>query len=219
LGIALLLLSLVWIFQRKDLQDSSNPSLNSDPSIKSQQEKATAIATATATATEVSSTEASSSKLQKAAREGAQTSREAPVSSADASAPKALFEGEVELDENRLAFQQVFEDKTQKYPLTLVQRLWRISPQDPTYKEYLGERKMVADHLLVKLHSPSQEALFESHVLSFGMRIRKKMLSGALFIVEFDLDAHDALQKAKKRLLELPEVRSVSPDFMSQAVF
>lgn len=194
----MLLASLVWIFQRKDVQDLSNPS--AEP----QAEKVT---------------EVSASEIQKSREEVSPTLVQTPTSLPDTSAPQALFEGEVELDENRLAFQQVFEDKTQKYPLTLVQRLWRTSPKDPTYKEYLGERKMVADHLLVKLHSPSQEAIFESHVLSFGMRIRKKMLSGGLFIVEFDLDSQDALQKAQKRLLGLPEVRSVSPDFISQAVF
>lgn len=145
----------------------------------------------------------------------AQSSAEASVGKVE----ESLFEGEVELDENRLAFQQVVKNPKKKYPLTLNQQVWRVSRTDPTKKEYLGERKMVADHLLVKLHSTNQSAEFESHITSFGMKIRKKMSGSGIFIVEFEMNSHDALQKAQKRLLGLPEVRSVSPDFISKAVF
>jgi hypothetical protein len=125
-----------------------------------------------------------------------------------------LFEGEVFLDETRLAFQQI--KKTSfKYPFLATQELWAVLPQDPFYKEYLGRREMVADHLLVKLYAAEQKAQFESSLASMGMKIRLEMNGEDLFLVEFPLAELDSLQNAQKRLLSLPEVRSVLPDFLS----
>lgn len=128
-----------------------------------------------------------------------------------------IMQGEVELEENRFALQEVYENKSRKYPLRLIQKIWEQSPQDPNQKNYLGERTMVADHLLIRLHNNADSQNFESRLKGLGYKIRKKTMS-ALYIVSFEFDSHDTLQQKQKQLKEWPEIRTISPDYINKTI-
>ena len=128
---------------------------------------------------------------------------------------KPLMEGEVALPESRRAYHAIYRT-SMKYPLMLVQQLWRVSPLDPLQKEYLGERKMIADHLLVRLHETADAAAFEQKLGGQGMELRKKMYTEGLYLVSFPLEGVDTLQRMQAILSQMPEVSSANPDIFSR---
>jgi|GEM_PF-2615502 len=126
-----------------------------------------------------------------------------------------ILEGEVKLDASRSASVRIYRTPM-KYPLIMVQELWSVSSSDPSARQWLGERKMVADHLLVRLHDGHDLAAFESQIAREGMRVRKKMYARGLYLVSFPVEAVDSFQKTQKRLSEMPEVRSATPDIFGR---
>lgn len=128
---------------------------------------------------------------------------------------KPLYEGEVALPESRRAHHAIYRTKM-KYPLMLVQQLWRVSESDPLQKEYVGERKMIADHLLVRLRDDTDSSVFEGRIQAEGMSLRKKMYTQGLYLVSFPIEGVDTLQKMQSVLLQMPEVSSANPDIFSR---
>jgi hypothetical protein len=122
-----------------------------------------------------------------------------------------VIEGEVRLEDSRLAHQAVYRTQL-KYPLIMVQQIWQISASDPKVKDYVGERKMVADHLVVRLRDVQDLAVFEQKIAREGMSLRKQMYAGGLYLVSFPIENIDTYQSMQRRLMALPEVKSVTPD-------
>jgi hypothetical protein len=122
-----------------------------------------------------------------------------------------VIEGNVRLEDSRLAHQAVYRTKL-KYPLIMVQQIWKISVAEPKVKDFVGERKMVADHLVVRLRDVQDLAVFEQKIARDGMSLRKQMYAGGLYLVSFPLETIDTYQIMQRRLMELPEVKSVTPD-------
>ncbi len=122
-----------------------------------------------------------------------------------------VIEGNVRLEDSRLAHQAVYRTKL-KYPLIMVQQIWKTSDAEPKVKDYVGERKMVADHLVVRLRDVQDLAVFEQKIARDGMSLRKQMYAGGLYLVSFPLENIDTYQIMQRRLMELPEVKSVTPD-------
>lgn len=122
-----------------------------------------------------------------------------------------VIEGEVRLEDLRFAHQAVYRTQL-KYPLIMVQQIWQMSESDPKRKDYVGERKMVADHLVVRLRDAEDLSSFEQKIAREGMSLRKQMYAGGLYLISFPLENINTYQEMQRRLMALPEVKSVAPD-------
>ncbi|MEO5668866.1 MAG: hypothetical protein ABIR96_12470 [Bdellovibrionota bacterium] len=128
---------------------------------------------------------------------------------------KPLFEGNVRIDASRVAHQKIYRTKL-KYPLIMVQQMWNATGGDLRPEDYIGERKMVADHFMVRLRDTQDFSQFEQIVEGRGMSVRKQMYANGLYLVSFPLEGVDTFQKIQKQLSEMPEVRSVTPDIFGR---
>jgi hypothetical protein len=122
-----------------------------------------------------------------------------------------ILEGELRIEDSRLARQAIYRTQL-KYPLIMVQQIWQISETDPKVKDYVGERKMVADHLVVRLRDVKDLEIFQQKIAREGMSLRKQMYAGGLYLVSFPIGDIGTYQLIQQRLMALPEVKSVTPD-------
>jgi hypothetical protein len=129
---------------------------------------------------------------------------------------KPILVGDVRLPDDRVARQKIYRTQ-QKYPLMMQQQIWKTVPGRSQVGEYLGERKMVADHLVVRLKDPDAAASFESRLPAGGLTVRKRMYANDMYLVTFPVSSAQDFQRAQDYLSSLPEVSSVNPDIFGRS--
>lgn len=127
-----------------------------------------------------------------------------------------LFQRETKPDPNGNFTRLTVVRTTSKYPLVRIDE--KMNKNYSTQEEHAVSRvAMVADHVMVRLDPRYSESDFQTHLKKMGFEIRRAVPNSQVYLVKFESQDVDSLDKALAKLKESPLVEDLGPDYIVRA--